>query len=94
MFVEVFSNFVEGHVKGQLVASRYLDPEQVRHWLLAAPLQVAHSAWQASQVLVVEFSKTLVAPQDVGQVDPSRNLPLGQLEHSEFKLPVHSAQSP
>ena len=61
--------------------------------MLAAPVQVAHSAWQGSHVFVEVFSNTFVAPQVVGQAVPSKNLPVAQLEHSLFKLPVHSPHS-
>ena len=90
VFVAVLAYFPAGHVSRQEVPSRYLAPVHVRHWLLAAPVQVAHSPWQGSQVLVDEFSKTLLATHAVGQVVPSRYLPLGQLEHWVDAAPVHS----
>ena len=56
-------------------------------------MHVAHVESQESQVFVEEFSKTFVATQAVGHADPSKYLPLGQLEHCEFRDPVHSEQS-
>ena len=57
MFVAVFSKtLVAEQAVGQLVPSKYLTPEQERHWVLFGPEHVAHSAWQESHVLVAVFS--------------------------------------
>ena len=82
-----------GQVVRQKFNSKNLAPVQERHWLFPAPLHVSHSAWQASQVFVPEFSNTLVATQAVGHAVPSRYLPFGQDEHSLFVGPVHVEHS-
>ena len=57
MFVAAFSKtFVAEQAIGQLVPSKYLVPEQERHWVLLGPEHVAHSVWQESQVLVELFA--------------------------------------
>ena len=93
MLVEVFSNFPEGQLAIHVVPSRYRDPVQVRHWLLAAPEHVAQSLWHASQVLFDVFSNTLVATQAVGQVVPSRYLVPVHEEHSVFRGPSQFSHS-
>ena len=66
----------------------------VRQLEFVGPLQLAHSPWHGSQVFVEEFSNTFVATQAVGQVVPSKNLPVGHDVQFEAKGPVHSAQLP
>ena len=81
MFVEVFLNFPEGQASGHEVPSKNLVPVQDEHWLLAAPLHVRHSAWQASQVFVDVFSNL-----DDGQLE-------GQEVPSKYLVPVQERQS-
>ena len=64
-----------------MVPSRYSVPVQLRQLLDEAAEQVKQSAWQASQVFVAAFSKRFVATHAVGQVVPSRYLPVSQEIH-------------
>ena len=61
---------------------------------MAAALQVAHSPWQGSHVLVEVFSNKFVATHAVGQEVDSKNLPTGHEEHCVSAAPVHVEQFP
>ena len=88
----MFSNFPDGQVAKQLVASKNFPPEQLRQSVPFSPLQVVQLPSQSSHVFEAE-SSNFPAGQAVRHEVPSKNLPVSHSEHSVFELPVHSLHS-
>lgn len=86
------ANFPDGQVVGQVVPSRNLDPEQLRHSVASGPVQVPHSEWHTSQVLVAVFAY-FPAGQVSKQLVLFKNLIPVQLRQLAFEAALHVRHS-